>query len=92
MWPIKEVYFQNTVEAIKIELTRIPIKDGTDSDLIASLKQMLDPIERLRNCVAHNRTPTDRIIQNYHNARNELDIKLDEFLALFKLEQDAAEN
>jgi hypothetical protein len=77
----------DSFDTIKLELTRIPIEDGTDSDLIASLKQMLDPIEKLRNCVAHNRTPTDRIIQNYRNAHNELDRKLDEFLALFTLEQ-----
>ena len=65
----------------------LPVEDVEDSDLIASIKEILDQIESMRNCVAHNRRPNDRIIENYPNARDQLDSKLNEYLALWEIEE-----
>jgi len=41
----------------------------------------MDAIETMRNCVAHNRRPNKRTIENYDNARPLLDNMLEDYLA-----------
>jgi len=48
-------------------------------DLIASIKQNLEPIENMRNCIAHNRSFTDTILENYQQAKVNLDKVIKEF-------------
>jgi hypothetical protein len=71
-------------DRLKQELSRSPIGDEADRDFVASLKQRLEPVEQLRNCVAHNRTPSERVAQNYSTARAQLEQALDEFLERFR--------
>ena len=61
-------------------ILRNPVEKKDDTDLIASLKELMLPIERMRNCVAHNRRPTKSITENYPDARSRLEERLDEYL------------
>jgi hypothetical protein len=71
----------DTYEAFRAELDPAPIKHEDDAVLVAGLKERMDPIETMRNCVAHNRRPSKRTVENYDNARPLLDQMLDEYLA-----------
>ena len=55
--------------AFRAEIMRTPVTDEHDRELIGDLKEIMDPIERMRNCVAHNRQPPERVNQNYLNAK-----------------------
>ena len=57
------------------------IEDEDDAGFIASLRGNMTHIEGMRNCVAHNRRPSRNVRDNYPNARDQLDAKLDEYLA-----------
>ena len=63
----------------KIMLSPI-IEDEDDVGFIASLRGILTQIEGMRNCVAHNRRPSRSIRDNYPNAREQLEAKLNEYL------------
>ena len=63
------------------EVLRVPVEHEDDAVLLAGLKDRMDAIERMRNCVAHNRRPTKSVSENYLNARPLLDQMLDEYLA-----------
>lgn len=67
-------------DAFRAEVLRIPITDDRDKELIGNLKEIMDPIEKMRNCVAHNRQPTKRIKENYVSAYSRLTEMLDEYL------------
>jgi hypothetical protein len=71
----------DTYDAFRAELDRAPIEHEDDAGLVASLKEQMDAIETMRNCVAHNRRPNRRAVENYDNARPLLDQTLDEYLA-----------
>jgi hypothetical protein len=73
-------------EYIKRELTRMPVEAETDSDFITSLKTLLGSVETLRNCVAHNRASSQRMMKSYETARDTLNSKFDEFLKPFLVE------
>ena len=62
------------------EITRRPIADERDTELLNDLKSLMNPIEQMRNCVAHNRRPTGDIRQNYVNTLPFLEQRLDKFL------------
>jgi hypothetical protein len=70
-----------TYDAFREELDRAPIEHEDDAVLVAGLKERMDAIETMRNCVAHNRRPNRRAVENYDNARPLLDRMLDEYLA-----------
>ena len=57
------------------------IEDVDDAGFIASLRGIMNQIEGMRNCVAHNRRPSRSVRDNYPNARDQLDAKLNEYLA-----------
>ncbi|MCX6141815.1 MAG: hypothetical protein NTZ35_01210 [Ignavibacteriales bacterium] len=71
----------NTFDEFKNELERMPVVDEHDREFLASLKDKLEPIEKLRNSVAHNRVITVRVADNYAAARPRLIAELDEYLA-----------
>lgn len=48
-------------------------------DFILSVKEDLDSIEKLRNCVAHNRTATSRIIDSYKRSKLKLEQQILDF-------------
>ena len=68
-------------EILRNELTRTnTIDDTNDADLLADLKQHMNPIEAMRNCVAHYRRPSNTITNNYNNTRSALDERLNRYL------------
>src|SRR2546430_17481336 len=78
--------FKNAVsfDTFREELNRMPVERDEDAELVASLKEILDPIEKLRNCVAHNHAPSQTAIDQYLMAKPTLDQKLDDFLSSFE--------
>ncbi len=72
---------------LREEILRVPVKHQEDANFIIGLKEVLSPIERMRNCVAHNRRPTSRIAANYPNARLMLEERLDSYLARWEVQQ-----
>ena len=67
-------------QALRAEILRAPVEDEGDVDLLADLKTLMNAIDGMRNCVAHNRRPTRRITDSYPNAHARLDEKLSEYL------------
>jgi hypothetical protein len=57
-----------------------PITEGRYIDFLDKLKKEVDPIEKLRNCVAHNRSIPEDIIANYEKAKNRLLKEINELL------------
>ena len=68
-------------DVFRTEIRRRPIEDEGDVGLIADLEKLINPIEDMRNCVAHNRRPPDEITDNYPTALQRLDERLDQYLA-----------
>jgi len=69
-----------TYDDFRSEINRLPIEYEDDAVFVAGLKEKMDAIEAMRNCVAHNRTPSRKVTDNYKNACPLLDQLLDEFL------------
>ena len=62
------------------EVTRRPIANEKDAELLDELKSLMNPIEQMRNCVAHNRRPKTEHKQDYLNTLPVLQERLDRFL------------
>jgi hypothetical protein len=84
---VKLVQAADDFDKFKQEVSRAPVEDEADSDFLASLKQRLNPVEQLRNCVAHNRTPLEKVLQDYSLAQKPLDDSITEFLKRFEQNQ-----
>lgn len=82
---IEHLRESDTFESFKNELERTPIVDEADQGLLASLRDKLDSVEKLRNCVAHNRMVSERLAQDYTNARLGLENELDEYLQKYSI-------
>ena len=67
--------------AFRAEICRAPIEQEDDVGLLAGLKERMDAIEQMRNCVAHNRYPSTRLIENYNNTLSQLHEMLDNYLS-----------
>jgi hypothetical protein len=67
-------------EEFKNRLTTPPIANEEYADFIARLKQSLDPVERLRNCVAHNRPVPNKLRNDYEMAKADLMDAMRDFL------------
>lgn len=52
-----------------------------DANLIADIRDDMETIERMRNCVAHNRRPPQETRDSYPGARDHLDELLNEYLS-----------
>lgn len=70
-----------TYEDLRAEINRKPVEYEDDAVLLAGLKERMDAIETMRNCVAHNRRPTAKVVENYENALPLVDKLLREYLA-----------
>lgn len=79
-------------EAFRSEITRMPVQHEDDAVLLAGLKERMDAIEEMRNCVAHNRRPTPRVAENYRNARPLLDEMLNSYLAHWEVGERRRDN
>ena len=73
-------------DVLRTEISRLPIEDEEDARFIASLKDIIGPIGHMRNCVAHNRRPTGGIRNNYPNAHDQLDARMNEYLTRWEVE------
>lgn len=67
-------------EELKQKMTATPITKERYVDFLASLEQRVDSIEKLRNCVAHNRSIPKRTLDNYKTAKDLLLEEIKEFL------------
>ena len=67
-------------ESLHADLNHTPVEHEDDSVLLAGLKERVDAIEAMRNCVAHSRRPSKRVVENYQNAKPLLDQLLDDCL------------
>ena len=73
-------------DSFRAAILRNSIEDETDTEFITDLKSLMDPIEGMRNCIAHNRRPTRSLVDNYPNARRELEERLNEYLSLWAVQ------
>jgi len=78
-----------TYDAFRSEIQREPIEHEDDAVLLAGLKERMDAIETMRNCIAHNRRPSKRVVENYDNARPLVDKMLNEYLARWELGRES---
>jgi len=70
----------NDYNELRDILNRRGITKEKYKDLIASIKESLDPIEKMRNCIAHNRSlPDDDGIESYETARDKLEASIKDF-------------
>jgi hypothetical protein len=67
--------------ALQESLVSTPIRSEKYIAFMESLKQYLDPIERLRNCVAHNRAISRKVLEDYATAKDQLLSIVDDFLS-----------
>jgi len=77
---IKNIKNTETYEVFRAELNRVPVEHEDDAVLLAGLKARMEAIEAMRNCVAHNRRPPHRVVENYDNAQPLLNQLLDDYL------------
>lgn len=82
----KEAY-----DGFREELARAPVEDEDDAVLLAGLKERMEAIEAMRNCCAHSRRPSKKVIENYDNARPLLNQLLDGYLARWELQEPVEE-
>jgi hypothetical protein len=83
------IHDEESYEAFRSELIRSPIEQEDDAVFLAGLKERMDAIETMRNCVAHNRRPSRRVVENYENARPQLDQLLEDYLARWERTTEA---
>ena len=76
---------------LRQEVVRAPVEDEDDAVLLAGLKERMDAIEAIRNCCAHSRRPSKKVIANYINARPLLDQLLDDYLTRWEWQEPEAE-
>lgn len=56
-----------------------PIKNEHHGGFLASLQTLMDPLEKVRNAVAHNRTVPQKVRDNFHAAVRRLTEEVDSF-------------
>lgn len=72
-------------DAFREQIIGHPVNQPEDANLIANLKEIVDPVEKMRNCVAHNRHPTTNVIGDYPRARDRMNDLLDDYLARWQV-------
>lgn len=77
-------------DAFRDEVSRTPVAYEEDASLLAGLRERMQAVETMRNCVAHNRRPTRGVVQNYDNVRPLLDSMLDAYLGRWEIADDEA--
>ena len=68
-------------DVLREEVMRSPIVNERDTELLGDLKELMNPIEQMRNCVAHNRMPNKKVKQDYSTTLPRLEERLDSYLA-----------
>ena len=71
----------NEYDDLKQKIQRRGIIKKEYQDFLAGIKQNLDNIEDVRNCIAHNRSFTGSMIEDYNEIKRNLEVKMDEFWA-----------
>jgi len=77
---LENIQNAETYDIFRREIKRIPIEYEEDASLLAGLKPKMETIEAMRNCIAHNRRPSSRVVNNYKNAHPLLNQLLDDYL------------
>ena len=67
------------IDKIRERLDLRPIQDERHAGFLASLQTLMDPFERLRNGVAHNRTVPESVRENFHVAAKQLRKEMEAF-------------
>ena len=67
------------IDQIRKLLDLRPIQDERHAGFLASLQELMDPLERLRNGVAHNRTVPESVRENFHAAAKRLREEMEAF-------------
>lgn len=68
-------------EELQAEITRKPVQDSDDADFLAGLKDKIGAIEKMRNCIAHHRSPPQETVDDYQTAQPLLSDLLDHYLS-----------
>ena len=74
-------------DTFRDEILSSPIEDEGDAEFLAELEALAGPIDQMRNCVAHNRRPSNRLTASYPNARLRLEDRLDKYLAQWEIQE-----
>lgn len=75
---------QQDFDEFKRQVTKTAVvEDPSLEEFIASIKTLMEPIEKVRNAVAHNRAVRNKALENYHTARQRLRDILQEVLHRF---------
>ena len=78
---VELLQFAKNFDTLQEWWTAKPIRKTAYSDFITSLGSIMSPLEKVRNCVAHNRAiPTD-LIANYETAKGNLLKFIDDFVS-----------
>ena len=83
---LKHIRTHEDYDCFRSEILRKPIDDPNDSGILLRIRELLNSIEAMRNCVAHNRHPSNRIRGNYEIANPQLNQILDEYLSRWVIE------
>ena len=62
-----------------------PVEDTEDINLFANMRRIINTIVTMRNCVAHNRRPTQDEIREYDRDLPQLEELLDNYLVLWEV-------
>lgn len=85
------IHDNGAYDSFREELSRAPVEDEDDAVFLAGLKERMDAIEAMRNCCAHSRRPSKKVMENYDNAHPLLDQLLDSYLARWECSEPVAE-
>lgn len=77
----------DSFEAFRDGMLNNPVQDEEDAIFISSLVRIMDPLEKMRNCVAHNRRPPKDLTDHYPNARRQLDELLTQYLTRWQVSE-----
>jgi hypothetical protein len=88
---LKLIRDKEAYEELREEVARAPVEDEDDAVLLAGLKERMEAIEAMRNCCAHGRRPSKKVIENYDNARPLLDQLLDSYLVRWECSEPEVE-
>ncbi len=69
----------NDYDDLKQKIQNRGIVKEKYQDFLAGIKQNIDSIEKMRNCIAHNRSFTETVINNYVEAKENLEHDINEF-------------
>ena len=66
---MKMIIDSNDYDELKQKIQNRGIIKKEYQDFLASIKQNIEPVEKFRNCIAHNRSYTSTMIDNYNKAK-----------------------